>query len=221
MAATVARPVGPQILFPYRCVARLGVNSAPIYVVKFNGMYSYHSAVPEGSQAAYPAHCCCLFSFISSQRTATTACREAVIGRCTCGTRTKSRASTSRLSRVATDTTSSISACTLSAVRNPAAMYLSACSLLSPSPRYPIPPSPRSSSRDSGRIVSVGGDRAALIWDVRTGRCVGKLRGHTERINTVTHCAEDDIIATGSADKTVRLWDCRSNRRDPVQVWRK
>jgi mitogen-activated protein kinase organizer 1 len=47
---------------------------------------------------------------------------------------------------------------------------------------------------------------------------VRKLQGHSHRINSV--CINDDstLLFTASYDKTVRVWDLRSQSRDPVQT---
>lgn len=50
-----------------------------------------------------------------------------------------------------------------------------------------------------------------MISDCNTGQTVGNLQGHAGAIMAV-YAAGDDIIASGSADHTVRLWDLRSQR---------
>lgn len=50
-----------------------------------------------------------------------------------------------------------------------------------------------------------------MISDCSTGQTVGQLKGHSGHIMSV-YADSDDIIASGSADNTVRLWDLRSQR---------
>lgn len=50
-----------------------------------------------------------------------------------------------------------------------------------------------------------------MISDCSTGQTVGQLKGHSGHIMAV-YADSDDIIASGSADNTVRLWDLRSQR---------
>lgn len=49
------------------------------------------------------------------------------------------------------------------------------------------------------------------ITDTGTGNSMGQLKGHSGYIMSI-YAAKDDIIATGSNDNTVRLWDLRSQR---------
>ena len=50
-----------------------------------------------------------------------------------------------------------------------------------------------------------------MISDCNTGQTVGQLKGHSGHIMSV-YADSDDIIASGSSDHTVRLWDLRSQR---------
>jgi mitogen-activated protein kinase organizer 1 len=64
---------------------------------------------------------------------------------------------------------------------------------------------------DNSAFVSVGGDRAALQWDVATARVVRRLAGaHTQRIQCVALSDDSQLMATGSDDTHVRLWDLRA-----------
>ena len=64
---------------------------------------------------------------------------------------------------------------------------------------------------------SPGGDRLGAayefgpprIWDVRTGRRVAQLTGHTGIVNDVEFSPRGDRLATASNDGTIRLWDER------------
>jgi mitogen-activated protein kinase organizer 1 len=64
---------------------------------------------------------------------------------------------------------------------------------------------------DNSGFVSVGGDRAALQWDVASARVVRRLAGaHTQRIQCVALSDDSQLLATGSDDTHVRLWDLRA-----------
>ena len=61
------------------------------------------------------------------------------------------------------------------------------------------------------RVSNTVGDGNIMISDCSTGQTVGQLKGHSGHIMSV-YADSDDIIASGSADNTVRLWDLRSQR---------
>jgi len=62
-------------------------------------------------------------------------------------------------------------------------------------------------SPDGARVVSGGADNAARIWDIKAGRCIFILRGHTGNVRSVAWSLDERVIGTGSRDATVRLWD--------------
>jgi len=58
-----------------------------------------------------------------------------------------------------------------------------------------------------------------LTQDVATGNVIRKFRGHELKINSVRFAAEgSSVIVSGSYDKTVRFFDCRSRSLDPIQT---
>ncbi|CAG8727929.1 18022_t:CDS:2, partial [Racocetra persica] len=68
-------------------------------------------------------------------------------------------------------------------------------------------------------------DRQVYYWDVATGKTIRRFEGHNQRVNTVDFNAEGTVIASGtylgnngSYDTTIRLWDCRSQSRMPIQI---
>lgn len=72
---------------------------------------------------------------------------------------------------------------------------------------------------DNSRFVSAGGDRAAFLWDVATGRVVRRFAGHSQRINAVALSEDGAVLLTASYDKSVSLWDLRAaSGREPIQV---
>eukprot|EP00961_Rhodomonas_salina_P003569 49431-Rhodomonas_salina.3 len=51
------------------------------------------------------------------------------------------------------------------------------------------------------------------LWeqDVPTGQVIRKYKGHELKVNTVKFAGDDDsVVVSGSYDKTVRIFDCRS-----------
>jgi mitogen-activated protein kinase organizer 1 len=73
-------------------------------------------------------------------------------------------------------------------------------------------------SENNSRLASCGGDRCAFIWDTETGGIVRKLFGHEQRLSAVAFNADASILFTGSHDKSVRVWDLRSQSRTSIQM---
>jgi len=65
--------------------------------------------------------------------------------------------------------------------------------------------------------VSVGGDKMVFVWDVVTGKTIRKFEGHTSRINTCAWNSDCSILASGSYDTSLRLWDCKSGGNHCVE----
>lgn len=57
-----------------------------------------------------------------------------------------------------------------------------------------------------GRVVAAGA-RAIHVWDVTTGEQVGMWHGHTQQIYGLAWSAASGMLASASADGSVRIWD--------------
>jgi mitogen-activated protein kinase organizer 1 len=69
------------------------------------------------------------------------------------------------------------------------------------------------------RFVSTGGDKTVFVWDVQTAQTVRRFTGHAGRVNRGVFGGDgDSIIATGSFDGTVRIWDIKSNSYKPIMT---
>ncbi|KAI8926860.1 WD40-repeat-containing domain protein [Entophlyctis helioformis] len=71
---------------------------------------------------------------------------------------------------------------------------------------------------DNNRFASCGMDRSVIVWDVGTGRAIRKFGEHTQRVNALDFNSDASVLASGSYDATVRIWDCRAQTWRPVQV---
>lgn len=76
--------------------------------------------------------------------------------------------------------------------------------------------SPPRSAHDNAKFASSGGDRTAFVWDVTSGETIRRFSGHLGRVNAVALNADASVLASGSFDSTVRLWDLKYVRQDPT-----
>lgn len=56
-----------------------------------------------------------------------------------------------------------------------------------------------------GTMVSASVDDTCKVWDLGRGTCKGELKGHNAYVTSLH--MESNLVATGSMDATVRLWD--------------
>ena len=50
-------------------------------------------------------------------------------------------------------------------------------------------------------------DKLIKLWDSRTGEFLQNFEGHTKGISDIAWSSSSDLLASGSDDKTVRLWN--------------
>jgi len=56
-----------------------------------------------------------------------------------------------------------------------------------------------------GTMVTAALDDTLRVWDLNAGRCMGLLEGHLSSVRCLQ--VEENLVATGSMDASVRLWD--------------
>ncbi|CCK72068.1 Rsa4p KNAG_0I02840 [Huiozyma naganishii CBS 8797] len=66
----------------------------------------------------------------------------------------------------------------------------------------------------SSRMVTGAGDNTARIWDCDTQTPLATLEGHSNWVLCVSWSPDGEVIATGSMDSTIRLWE--STKGKPV-----
>ncbi|KZP23423.1 hypothetical protein FIBSPDRAFT_456450 [Athelia psychrophila] len=62
-------------------------------------------------------------------------------------------------------------------------------------------------SPDGAVVVSVSLDGPPILWDAVSGAHLITLKGHSERVNTVSFSRDGTRILSASDDKIVRIWD--------------
>ncbi|OOK64160.1 WD40-like Beta Propeller Repeat family protein [Mycobacterium kansasii] len=68
-------------------------------------------------------------------------------------------------------------------------------------------------SPDNSRIACGGNNGTIQIWDLNTGRTVGKpLAGHQGPVIALAFSPDGRRIISGSADQTVRVWDAATGQ---------
>ena len=69
------------------------------------------------------------------------------------------------------------------------------------SPRF-SPDGQSLASGDSGY-----GEDAVNIWQVGNGQLLRSLRGHIDSVVALAYSRDGEVLASGSGDATIRLWD--------------
>jgi WD40 repeat protein len=65
-------------------------------------------------------------------------------------------------------------------------------------------------SPDGSRIVTVGMDNTAKVWDSRTGGELLTLKGHTHYVTSASFSPDGSRVVTASADQTAGVWDVQT-----------
>ena len=56
-------------------------------------------------------------------------------------------------------------------------------------------------------LPSIAADATVRIWDLATGRQLHILEGHLAGISTIAWSPDAKLLASGSDDKSIRLWN--------------
>ena len=66
------------------------------------------------------------------------------------------------------------------------------------------------------RIASGGKDAKIAIYDAKTAKKIGQLKGHGDWILALAFSPNGKLLASGSSDRTVRIWDVKAMKQIAV-----
>lgn len=58
-----------------------------------------------------------------------------------------------------------------------------------------------------GKEVATANGKSCRVFDAKTGKLLSELKGHTDDVTALSFAANGKRLATGSKDKTVRVWE--------------
>jgi len=61
-------------------------------------------------------------------------------------------------------------------------------------------------------IVSGSEDNSIKIWDIKTGRILKLLEGHTDSVTSVVISSDGKLIVSGSYDNSIKVWDSETGK---------
>ena len=62
-------------------------------------------------------------------------------------------------------------------------------------------------------MASADYDGKIIIWDVKEGKLIKTLEGHTDRVCALTYIKECGYLASGGSwDSTIKLWDIKEGK---------
>lgn len=64
-------------------------------------------------------------------------------------------------------------------------------------------------------LFSIAADATIRIWGTASGKCLNILEGHLAGISTLAWSPDGKTVASGSDDKSIRLWDVASGKPYP------
>ena len=65
-------------------------------------------------------------------------------------------------------------------------------------------------SPDGTHLVSAGDDNRVLVWDLRNGKILKELRGHTDTLYSVAFSRDSSMLVSGGLDNSIRVWNAEA-----------
>ena len=57
-------------------------------------------------------------------------------------------------------------------------------------------------------LASARSDNTVIIWNIKEGRLVHALKGHTKRVRALVYLG-DGYLVSGSDDRTIKIWNVK------------
>lgn len=73
-------------------------------------------------------------------------------------------------------------------------------------------------AKDNTKFASVGLDKQVFLTDSIKCNLLRRFPGHLQRINSVCFDSDESLLISGSYDCSVKIWDLKSQNRDPIQT---
>eukprot|EP00035_Acanthoeca_spectabilis_P038147 m.50459 g.50459 ORF g.50459 m.50459 type:complete len:348 (+) comp9014_c0_seq2:2419-3462(+) len=64
-------------------------------------------------------------------------------------------------------------------------------------------------SSDGDKLYTASSDKTCAVWDAHTGERIRRLRGHASIVNCCSPARKSPMLASGSDDGTIKIWDTR------------
>ena len=55
-------------------------------------------------------------------------------------------------------------------------------------------------------------DKTIKLWDVKEGKLIKTLEGHTSGVEALAYIKDSDYLASSSMDKTIIIWDMKDQK---------
>lgn len=55
-----------------------------------------------------------------------------------------------------------------------------------------------------------------ILWDLGSARPIKRMHGHSDTVNSVAFSKDGNILITGGADMTVRLWSTKDSEEAEI-----